>query len=65
MRLTDAGLEFDRTERFRVGQVEINHDWPGYEACWSGNHRHQMQRMVKRARKDAELKLVVHRETCR
>lgn len=60
--LTAAGLAVDRRERFQVGQIEISHDWPAYQASWSSNHRHQMKRMEKRARKEGELKLVIHRE---
>ena len=60
--LESAGLTVDRSEQFRVGQVDIGHDWDAYKATWSGNHRHQMRRMAVRAEKERGATLVVLRD---
>lgn len=60
--LEAAGLASDKRECFRVGQIEIDHDWADYQVTWSGNHRRQMQRMVNRARKEGDVTLVVLRD---
>jgi CelD/BcsL family acetyltransferase involved in cellulose biosynthesis len=55
-----AGFGSDCHERFRIGQVEIDHDWEGYRARWSKNHRHNMKKAVKRAEAAGQTGLVVH-----
>jgi len=60
--LESAGLAIDSSEQFRVGQIEIGDDWSAYKATWSGNHRHQMQRMASRAKKEGCTTLVVLRD---
>ncbi|HEX3998865.1 MAG TPA: GNAT family N-acetyltransferase [Pirellulales bacterium] len=60
--LESVGLAIDRREQFRVGTIEIDHDWPAYRASWSGNHRHQMRRMENRARREGSLSLTVLRD---
>jgi CelD/BcsL family acetyltransferase involved in cellulose biosynthesis len=60
--LQAVGLRFDRRELFRVGQIEIDHNWTAYKAKWSNNHRHQMRRMENRAKREGDLALVVLRD---
>ena len=60
--LESVGLTFDGSEQFRVGQIEIGHDWDAYQATWSGNHRHQMRRMAGRAQKEGGTTLVMLRD---
>jgi CelD/BcsL family acetyltransferase involved in cellulose biosynthesis len=60
--LESGGLAFDSSEQFRVGQIEIGHDWDAYQATWSGNHRHQMRRMAVRAKKEGGTTLVALRD---
>lgn len=60
--LDSVGLPTAYRELFRVGQIEINHDWPAYRASWSSNHRRQMRRMENRARKEKDLTLDVIRD---
>ncbi|MHB9045916.1 MAG: GNAT family N-acetyltransferase [Pirellulales bacterium] len=55
-----AGFGSDCHERFRIGQIEIDHDWEGYRARWSKNHRHNMKKAVNRAEAAGQTDLVVH-----
>jgi CelD/BcsL family acetyltransferase involved in cellulose biosynthesis len=57
-----AGLSLHTRASFRVGQIEINHDWPAYERRWSKNHRRQMRRIEQHADDDGGATLVVHRD---
>jgi CelD/BcsL family acetyltransferase involved in cellulose biosynthesis len=47
--------------RHEVGVVDINGDWPSYQARWSKNHRRAMRRAEDRARQAGEVRL--HRLT--
>lgn len=58
----DAGLSLHTRESFRVGQIEIDHDWPVYQRSWSRNHRRQMQRIERDAETLGGAKLVIHRQ---
>jgi CelD/BcsL family acetyltransferase involved in cellulose biosynthesis len=60
--MESAGLAVAMREQFRVGDVEIDHNWAPYKATWSSNHRHQMRRMASRARKEGDLTLLVLRD---
>jgi CelD/BcsL family acetyltransferase involved in cellulose biosynthesis len=57
--LNAQGLDVVGRELFRVGQVEISHDWDAYRASWSSNHRHHMRRMEKRVQAVPGLRLTV------
>jgi CelD/BcsL family acetyltransferase involved in cellulose biosynthesis len=46
-----------RRRRFDVNLAQITHDWPGYLATRSRNHRHQMRRAVTRARRQGPTEL--------
>ncbi len=45
----DRGLRTQTRESFRVAEIAIDHDWPGYMRRWSKNHRRQIKRMESRA----------------
>jgi CelD/BcsL family acetyltransferase involved in cellulose biosynthesis len=56
-----AGLSLHTRESFRVGRVEIDHDWPAYERRRSKNHRRQMRRIEQYADDDGGATLLVRR----
>jgi CelD/BcsL family acetyltransferase involved in cellulose biosynthesis len=57
-----AGLAMDIRESFRVGQVEIDHDWAACQRRWSKNHRRQLGRIENRAEQMGGVDLAVHRD---
>jgi CelD/BcsL family acetyltransferase involved in cellulose biosynthesis len=57
-----AGLSLCKRERFLVGRIEIDHDWPAYERSWSKNHRRHMRRVEREAESLGGATLVVHRQ---
>jgi CelD/BcsL family acetyltransferase involved in cellulose biosynthesis len=56
-----AGLSHHTKESFRVGRIDIDHDWPAYERSWTKNHRRQMRRIERAADEEGGATLVVHR----
>lgn len=48
-------------EIFRIGQIEIDHDWETYQASWSSNHRRHVRRSQARARDEGGVRAVAHR----
>jgi CelD/BcsL family acetyltransferase involved in cellulose biosynthesis len=54
------GLQTAVHTRYQVGQIEINHDWPDYQARWSKNHRRSMRKAVDRAADAGGVTLTVH-----
>jgi len=60
--LDAGGLASSSQQRFCIGQVEIDHDWPGYQARLSANHRHHMRRINNRATDDGGATLKVYRD---
>jgi len=57
--LKRAGLRHVSRTRYHVGRVEIDHDWKGYEASWSRNHRRHVRRSLTRAESEGQLELEV------
>jgi CelD/BcsL family acetyltransferase involved in cellulose biosynthesis len=57
-------IPYSRHERFRIGLVDLKHDWEAYQAAWSGNFRRQMRKMTRRADELGGVTLSVHRPTC-
>ncbi len=55
------GLSVHTRESFRVGRIEINHDWPAYERNWSKSHRRQIRRIEQLAEEQGGATLVVLR----
>jgi CelD/BcsL family acetyltransferase involved in cellulose biosynthesis len=47
---------------FDLGLIDIEHDWPSYEARWSKNHRKQIGRTLRQAREQGKLELKIHRD---
>ena len=60
--LAAVGLASSSQQRFCIGQVEIDHDWPGYQARLSANHRHHMRRINNREADDGGATLTVYRD---
>jgi CelD/BcsL family acetyltransferase involved in cellulose biosynthesis len=58
----NAGLSPCKRESFRVGRIEIDHNWPAYERSWSKNHRRRMRRVEREAKSLGGATLVVHRQ---
>lgn len=56
-----AGLSLHARESFRVGRIDIDHDWSAYERSWTKNHRRQMKRVERVAEEEGGATLVVHR----
>ncbi len=57
----EVGLALCTRESFRVGQIEIDRDWPAYQRSWSKNHRRHMQRVERKAETLGGATLVIHR----
>jgi hypothetical protein len=55
------GIAYQRHERFRIGTVDLNQDWPEYQERWSGNFRRQLRRITRRAEELGGVSLSVHR----
>lgn len=52
------GLDVHRSELYRIGQIEVRHDWPAYLRALSSNHRRQMRVRLARLQKQGSLQLV-------
>jgi CelD/BcsL family acetyltransferase involved in cellulose biosynthesis len=59
--LKSAGQLVDVRDSFEVNRIAIDHDWTAYRASWSGNHRRQMGKMLRRAEREGGVKLHVYR----
>jgi CelD/BcsL family acetyltransferase involved in cellulose biosynthesis len=57
-----AGLSLHTHESFRVGRIEIDHDWQAYERHWSKSHRRRIRRTEQHADDEGGATLVVQRE---
>ncbi len=57
-----AGLPSASHESFRIGEVQIDHDWETYQAQWSRSHRRQIRRGEIRADEAGGLELVALRD---
>jgi CelD/BcsL family acetyltransferase involved in cellulose biosynthesis len=59
--LRRRSIAYERHERFRIGLVDLTHDWDAYQTTWSGNFRRQMRRMTRRAEDLGGIAVRVHR----
>jgi hypothetical protein len=58
----EYGLAVNMRDGFRVGQVEIDHNWGACQRHWSKNHRRQLGRIEKRADQMGGADLAVFRD---
>ena len=42
--LVRRGIDCDFQEEYKIGRVEIGHDWEAFRSSWSRNHRRNMKR---------------------
>ncbi len=60
--LTHSQATTHTVPRFHNGLIDITHDWDGYVAALSGNHRSAVKRSLKKLRKEGDVRLQVHSE---
>ena len=46
--------------KFRIGQIDILHDWDAYMAAWSANHRRSIKKLQQKATAEGPVELVTH-----
>ncbi|MBN1394671.1 MAG: GNAT family N-acetyltransferase [Pirellulales bacterium] len=56
------GMTVAERRRWRVGRVEIDHDWPAFKARWSRKHRQQMTRAARRMEALGDVRLDLRRQ---
>ena len=47
-------------QKYRIGVVDITHDWDAYVKAWSSNHRRAMKKLAKASRVDGDARLESH-----
>jgi CelD/BcsL family acetyltransferase involved in cellulose biosynthesis len=52
--LERAKIGVDLHEKFRIGQIEIGHDWDAYEATFSKNHRKNIGRLARKTERETK-----------
>jgi hypothetical protein len=55
-----ANILTEHHERYRVGRVEIAHDWDAYQRLLRKGHRQNMNRVVRRLNAEGDVQLDVH-----
>ena len=58
--LLRAGTTLAKHPRWQVGRVEIDHDWPAYQARWSRKHRQKMAWSLRRLAAQGKMRLAVY-----
>jgi hypothetical protein len=58
-----AGLPVSVRDQYRVGQVEIGHNWDAYEASLKGDHRRNRRKQLRQLEQQGATELVVHTPT--
>lgn len=60
--LWHADRDYSTHHQFDVGLVDVDHDWEGYEARWSQNHRRTVRVGRKRLEEQGPLSFEAHRQ---
>jgi CelD/BcsL family acetyltransferase involved in cellulose biosynthesis len=55
--LDKARLPAAEQLKYVAGLIDITHDWPGYVAAWSSNHRRAMKKLTRLAEERGQLQL--------
>ncbi|MEQ8789558.1 MAG: GNAT family N-acetyltransferase [Pirellulaceae bacterium] len=50
-----ADRDYSTHHQFDVGVIDIDHDWPAYEARWSGNHRRSVRVGLRRLEEEGDV----------
>jgi CelD/BcsL family acetyltransferase involved in cellulose biosynthesis len=48
--------------KYRIGQIDITHDWDAYVKAWSANHRRAIKKLRQAAETAGAVELVAHTE---
>mgnify|MGYP002623551009 CR=1 FL=1 len=48
--------------KYRIGKIDITHNWDAYVKAWSANHRRAIKKLRQAAEKKGRIELVAHTE---
>jgi hypothetical protein len=57
-----ADCDYSTHHQFDVGVIDIDDDWPAYEARWSGNHRRSVRVGLRRLQEQGEVQFEAVRD---
>jgi len=58
--LSRAGRIREQHAQYCGGLIDIDHDWEGYQASWSQNHRHAVRKSKRRLEQAGSVQLLRH-----